>query len=509
MRETRQFDPRAFFHALRNRILLIAGLAVLLCLLSVAVTFFVTPRYTSRALVQVAPQVLPQGYVKPIVTEKLADRIATLEQRVMTRARLLPIIERFKLTRDESLDKVVDQVRTNISVAPAEPGSSPSSSSNSKKKVLDRNDVPGFYVLFTWDNARLAQQICSEVTSMILDENVKIREQVGQNTTEFLSRQLEQAKHDLDLLDSQLANFKREHLGRLPGEVENNLKILEGLTSQLDASTQALNQAQQEKSFSESLLAQETAAWRSTQEAPNLPSLREQLINLKNQVVTLRTRYTDEHPDVVKARKDIAEIQQELRETTAEDEKAHSILESRVKMEPPEVLRLREKIHQEDIAMDRATAEQSRLKEQINSYQGRLALSPDVEEQYKKLTRDSETAHSIYASLLTNEKSAEIQTAMEREQQGEQIKLLEAASLPDSPIFPVRWMFALGGCVAGLALGVGLVFLQETTDRSLRTQDDVENLLNLPALASVPYATGNEGSHPQRTWTPWKRPLSV
>src|SRR5215470_1015901 len=361
MNGSRQPDPSAIAKALQRKSIFILGLAVALGGLSLLATFFLTPRYTSRSLVQVAPQVLPQGYVKPIVTEKLADRVATLEQRVLTKARLTPMIERLNLARDESPERTLDRVRSSVSVLSAEPGASPSAVP-SKKKTLDRDNVPGFYVVFTWNRAKQAQQICAEITSMLLDENLKLREQVGQNTTEFLGRQLAQAKHDLDALDSQLADFKRSHLGRLPGDVENNLRILSGLESQLDASTQALGRAQQEKSFAESLLSQETAVWKSNQETPNLPSLREQLVTLQNQAITLQSHYTNEHPDVVKTKKDIADIQQQLKEAKADAAELQSMPDSRARMEPPEILRLREKIHQEDIAIERATAEQSRLK---------------------------------------------------------------------------------------------------------------------------------------------------
>jgi uncharacterized protein involved in exopolysaccharide biosynthesis len=508
MNGIRQLDPTAMVRALRRKSLLILGLAAALGSLSLVITFLITPRFTSRSLVQVAPQVLPQGYVKPIVTEKLPDRVATLEERVLTRGRLLPMIERLNLAGNDSPEKVLERVRGSISVLSAEPGASPSAPP-SKKKTLDRDNVPGFFVLFTWNHAKQAQQICAEITSMLLDENLKLREQVGQNTTEFLGRQLIQAKHDLDALDSQLADFKRLHLGRLPGDVENNLRILAGLDTQLDASTQALGRAQQEKSFAESLLSQETAVWKSNQEAPNLPSLREELVTLQNQVITLQSRYTNEHPDVLKTKKDIAEIQQQLKETKADVADLHSSPGSRAQMEPPEILRLREKIHQEEIAIERATAEQSRLKEQISIYQASLAVSPDIEEQYKQLTRDNETAHAIYTNLLTNEKSAEVQTAMEREQQGEQLKLLEAASLPDAPSFPVRWMFTVGGCGLGLAIGIGWVLFWEMMDKSLRNAGDVENLLGLPTLALVPFAKDVDLSIQKSTRNFWKRPLSV
>src|SRR5262249_32650310 len=149
-----------------------------------------------------------------------------------------------------------------------------------------------------------------------------------------------------------------------------------------------------------------------------------------------------------------------------EPDKAQPSEEQTARMEPPTILALRERAHQQDVIIDRATSEQTRLKEQIDSYQARLALRPEVEEDYKKLTRDSETAHTIYSNLLADKSSAEMQTEMEREQQGEQIKLLEAATLPVAPSFPVPWMFAAGGFAFGLAITIGTVVVREIADQS-------------------------------------------
>jgi uncharacterized protein involved in exopolysaccharide biosynthesis len=326
---------------------------------------------------------------------------------------------------------------------------------------------------------------------MLLEENLELRKQVAQSTTDFLGRQLEQAKHDLDEQDTKLANFKSQHLGRLPSDVENNLRVLTGLESQLDASTQVLNRAQQDKSYAEMRITQELAAWKAAVASPNFPTLRQELIQLQDKLVTLQSLYTEDHPDVVKTEHEIAKVKARLKEINADaiaTDTASTTEERPLKLEPPEILRLHEQVRRNDGIIERANTQQKQLQERIDSYQNQLTVSPSIEEEYKQLTRDSTTAHDLYNSLLTNRNSAVIQTEMERSQEGEQLKLLDPASFPGSPSFPVRWMFAAYGLGAGLCMGLCFAAWLELRDKSIRNEGDVVAALGLPMLVSLPWS---------------------
>jgi uncharacterized protein involved in exopolysaccharide biosynthesis len=452
-----------------------------------AISFFLSPKYTSRSLLQVEAQVVPTGYVKPIVNERVSDRMTVLQQRVLSHSRIVDLVSRLGLAaKGKNPEAVIEQIRSNVSVTPAFAGSAKGPANAKPPKGWTSDDVPGFFVSYTSDNPHSAQRVCEEVTSMLLDENLKRRQETARATTAFLGRQLEDAKHNLDELDSRLAKFEKAHLGRLPTDVESNLKILSALDSQLDSNTQALNHGQHDKDFADSLLAQQVEAWKASQISPTLPSLREQLITLKNHLITLQSRYTDDHPDVVKNKTDIAEVESELAVLADNANSNEPSVSDKARIEPEPILRLRQQVHQDEELIARATDEQRRLKELVDSYQSKLAVSPEVEEQYKQLTRDSETAHAIYDGLLTDKNKAEVQAELEQEQQGEQVRLLDAANLPDSPSFPVRWQFAAGGFAAGLALGVGLLILGELRDRSIHDEGDVFTVLGLPMLACVP-----------------------
>jgi len=231
------------------------------------------------------------------------------------------------------------------------------------------------------------------------------------------------------------------------------------------------------------------AAWKSSQNATNPQTLQQQLAALQSELITLQARYTDDYPDVVKTKANIADVKRKLDEmSAAAGQPASAETPDKAGLaDPPEIRTLRLQIHQYDAAITQATREQNRIKEQIGLYQSRVALSPGVEEQYKALTRDYETAQKFYNDLLAKKSESEMQTDMERRQQGEQMRLLNPASMPDSPSFPVRWMFAAGGAGAGLAIGMGLALWLELRDKAIRTEQDVVAILELPTLVSVPW----------------------
>ena len=493
MIENRELTMDDYLAMSRRRLKIILIPALIAPLLGFLVSFAFTPKYTSQSLILVEEQKVPVGYVKPVVTEDVTQRIATIQQQILSRNRLQPMIERAGLAKGgRSIEDVIDEIRLNLAVQPVEP------TSVVRKKPGQGSDVPGFYVNYTAHTPKEAQQICGELTSMILEENLKTREQVAQSTTDFLSHQLEEAKRDLNDQDRKLAEFKKQYMGQLPGDADNNLKLLMGLNSQLDANTQTLNRAQQDKSYTESLLSQQLTTWKSSQSASNPQTLEQQLSALQAQLMSLQGRYTEDHPDVVKTKADIAEVKRQLNamnttQATVSDDKAGMA-------EPPEIRQIRMQVHQYGEAIAQASRDQKRLQDTIRVYQGKVALSPGIEEKYKLLTRDYESAEKFYNDLLAKKSESEMQTDMERRQQGEQMRLLNPASLPDAPSFPNRVLFAAGGFAAGLALGIAFAFLLELRDKSIRTEQDVSAILDMPTLVSLPWlsrdgATGETGKH--------------
>lgn len=496
MIENRVLDIDDYLAILKRRLKPIVIAALSATTIGFLVSFTFSPEYTSRSLVLVEKQTVPAGYVKPIVTSAPIDRIITLQQQVLSRSRLEGMISRLSLVKKgRTLDEIVEEIQHKTSITDADTAAPGSAGKSNSASTLSRRsaDFPGFNVNFTTDNAHDAQQICAEITSMLLAENLKMREQVALSTTDFLARQLAEAKNNLDDKDKELAAFKSRYLGQLPSDVGNNLKILEGLNSELDANTQALNRAQQDKTYTESVLTQQIAAWKSSQTSLTSETIGQRLVTLRTQLIAMQARYTEDYPEVARMKKDIAAL--EAKQKDLNNAGSDSLDSVGSKAEPPGILQLRQQIHQNENVIARATLEEKRLQGLIDTYQRRLTLSPQVEEQYEQFTRDNEVAHKLYDDLLMNKSESEEQTDLEHRQQGEQMRLLDPASLPDSPSFPVRWKFAAGGLGAGLGLGLTIGLWLELRDKAIRDERDVNAALELPMLTSVPWVGQLETPH--------------
>jgi len=462
---------------LRRRWVLITALTLVGGPLAYGVSRLLPNRYTSQTLVLIEQPTVPSDFVKPVISTEINERLASMQEEILSRTRLEPIIRQFGLYPGDMnrvpVEELVSRLQKSIQVTPVQPMAETQSQA-----------LPGFHIIVTLDNPRTAQEVCAAVTSMFIEENLRLRQQRSEDTTQFLAQQLVDAKAKLDAQDAKLAEFKSAHLGSQPDEEQGNLNLLMGLTSQLDAATQALARAQQDKSFAESMLAQQVAAWQAAQTGSNPETMDAQLAVLQTQLANLQARYTDDYPDVVKTKSEIGALQKKIADSD-NSPKAGGAGKPKT-AEPAQIAQLRAQVHTTDQVIAEKTKEQEKIQQAIKVYQDRVQSSPAVEQQYKELTRDYQTALEFYNDLLKKRDQSAMAADLERHQEGENFSILDPANLPDKPSFPNRPMFALGGLAAGFGLGLAIAFFLESRDSSFRTERDVELALRLPVLAMVP-----------------------
>lgn len=476
----RELTPSDYLSMFRRRWVLILVLTVIGGPLAYAVSYLVPVKYESQTLVLVQQPTVPTSYVSPVDNTGISERLASMQQQILSRARLEPIIRRLGLF-SKDLDKVpmddlVARLQDAIEVKAVQPMAETRATS-----------LPGFSVAVTLDNPQTAQQVCTAVTSLFIEQNLQLRQEHSEDTTDFLTQQLNGAKEQLDAQDAKLAAFQTRYLGTLPENEQMNLNILSSLNGQLQSVTQAQSGTQQGKSFTESMLSEQLALWHQSQSENNPETLAQQLVHLQTQLAELRVRYTDDYPDVIKTKNDIAALQARIAksgQTQAAD--TTTVKPQAGTIEPMQIAHLRAQLRGYDETLAMQTKEQEKLNEAIKLYEGRIQSTPAIQQQYKELTRGYQTALESYNDLLKKRDSAAMATSLERQQRSEQFTVLDPANLPDEPSFPNRPKFALGGVAGGLFAGFGLALLLGLRDTSMRTERDVELSLRLPVLCVIP-----------------------
>ncbi len=189
---------------------------------------------------------------------------------------------------------------------------------------------------------------------------------------------------------------------------------------------------------------------------------------------------------MIKAKNDIAALKKQIAVSDTQKAGTDASKIQKGTLEPSQITQLRAQVHNLDQVIAEKAREQEQIKQQIKLYQDRVQSSPAVEQQFKELTRGYQTALDSYNELVKKRSDSAMAAALDRKQQGEQFRVLDAANLPDKPSFPNRPLFAAGGLGGGLALGFVIAFLLEMKDSSLKTERDVEFALRLPVLAMIP-----------------------
>ena len=476
---------------LKRRWWIIAIPAIIFPIVGYGISLMVQPQYLSQTLVLVEQQKVPDSYVKPVITEDLSGRLATMREQILSRSRLQPIIERFNLFAGGkmSMDDRIDLTRKNIDIKPIQ------------SDIARTGGLPGFFISFKAGDARTAQLVCGEITSLFVSENLNDRAASAAGTTDFLKGQLADAKAKLDEEDARLAKFQQTYMGKLPGAETANINMMTSLNTQLDAATQALARMEQDRSYAESMLSlqQQNQATQTSEHGGMGPQGQQvQLQDLLTQEADLTARYTDDYPDVVSVRWKIKELRQEMAQAPAA-----MATPSAATPKPTDSLgvqQIRAQLRSMDQAIAQKKRDQGAIQAQLRMYQERVSSSPAVEEEYKSITRDNQTAQAFYDDLLNKMNQSKMATDLEKRQEGENFRVMDEPNLPEAPFSPKRPVFVGGGLALGLGLGLLIVAILEYMDTALRNERDVWAFTKLPTLAVIGFNGDTEPVKAKRRW---------
>ena len=440
-------------------------------------------KFQAETLILIEPQRVPDNYVQAIVSSDLESRIATIKEMILSRTNLLKIIDNFDLFSgpkyaDMFLDDKIEAMRKYTTV----------------DIVSDRRNrtANAFKITFEAEEPRKVMQVVNAMATLVIDQNLKVRESQAVGTVEFLENELVKMRGRLEEVEAKLKDFRETHMGELPDQLASNLMVLERLQQQLSDKQKSIRDEKNRLSSLENQiqLAREQAAMIVT--APAATENREPttIEGLKQQLADYKIRYTPQHPDVIRLQRKIEELEKEsppLSTTSGDGGSARPAgsvgLPATGRGVAADLITQRNSAAREIVAI---REELAALQDQVAVYQRRVEDTPKLEQELLSLKRDYDNTQKTYDSLLARKQEAEVAANMERQQKGEQFRILDPARLPDKPQSPdMRKLFLM--CVmAGLGLGGGLIFMLEFLDKSVKKLESVPKKLGIPLLVAVP-----------------------
>ena len=454
--------------------------------------------YRATTLVLVTPQKVPENFVRPTVTSRIEDRLQSISQEIMSRTRLELVIAEFKLYSGEakslSQEEIIELMRKNVQV--------------------EIKGKEGFFsISYMGGDPRTVAMVANKLASLFIEENLKLREQQAQGTSDFLSIELDAMRTKLEEQEGTITSFKKQFMTELPEQREANLRIVDQLQIQSQKISDNVKAAQDRKVIIQKQLSdikiqmalgppsgnpiEERTATTTESDLSRLPLPKQKVLSQyqaqlnqgRHLLLELKAKYTRKHPDIVRIERYVAELEEQIENMKAEGMGENmEAKETTISSSPlvASVKQMEGQLVATDLEIKRLQEEDSKIKAKIAVFQARVENTPIRESAMSNLTRDYQNRKETYQSLLRKSQEAQQAENLERRQKGEQFKVIDPARIPVKPIRADLYKILLFGLLAGMGSGFGMAFVREQMDRSFRDAEDLEATMEFKVLANIP-----------------------
>jgi polysaccharide biosynthesis transport protein len=502
------------------------------------------PHYRSAGTILIEQQEMPQELVRSTVTSYADERVQVISKRVMTTETLLNIIRRYDLyPRERAKDTreaLLTQMRKDIGLKMI-----------SADVIDPRSGHPtsatiAFEVSYTSRSAELAAKVANELTTLYLNENLNNRTQLARDAAQFLEGEGDRVSRQIADLEVKLAQFKDKNQQKLPELTQFNMSLLDRTEEELRTEEARRDSLEQQQVYLEAQLVQlkpTSAVFSDTGE--RIYSSADRLKQARSQLDSARALYAPDHPDIVRLEREVAGLQKDVdadphakaaagpstvtndlrrrletaraglaaaSEKYAPEHPDRIRLEAQVKdleaqlaatppapppadpansgpidADNPAYVQIQAQIVATRNELTALATEMGKLRTQSADYQRNISLSPQVEKEYRELSRDYDNARLKYAEIRSKQQEAKTAQNLEADRKGEKFTLIDPPLPPEEPVSPNRKLIFVTGIVLSLALTFGVLWLLETMDTTIRGRKDLFDLTGIPPLALVPH----------------------
>ncbi|MBL8225051.1 MAG: hypothetical protein JNM50_06955 [Chromatiales bacterium] len=489
--------------------------------------------YTSSAVILIEDPEVPPGLVPTTVTTFAARQVQYINQRVMTRTNLANIIEKFDLFPDErkylpTLLLVPDvEQDMKIDIIDVQQG-------QQQRGPQQVNTTIAFRLAFEHESPGTARQVANELVSLYLAENVRARTEQTAQTSQFMQEEVDRLDAEVKGLEAQIAAIKQANEGALPELVNFNMQNISALDRDILEIDRQIQSLTENKIMLDAQLASlSPVATTVLPDGKPVVAPEEQLKALQTQLAMMEGRYSADHPDVVRTKRDLAAVQAQLganldlTNVNADLAAARTELaKARESYGPghPEVQALERRVASletrstastgTDMGSLRATnpayvqvkgqrdtlesnerslrAKQAELRAKRADLERKTLRSSDVEKDLSALYRQLNTANASYQAARERAFTAKMGQALETQSKGERFTLVEPPDLPLLPSSPNRPVLLALLLVLVLAVGLGWPQVAESMDQSVTSARVVERVQGAPPIAEIPFIETEE-----------------
>jgi|CXWL01.1.fsa_nt_gi uncharacterized protein involved in exopolysaccharide biosynthesis len=415
-----------------------------------AAAFLLPTSYRSTTVLLVESPLLPQDVAGSPVTDVIDQRIAKVSQQVLSRPDLIEMIQRLDLYSKERatkpLSKIIEKLRASVSFEPV--GAEFQQGGGGKSTTI------AFSMSVDYPDPVKAQAVAQDVVDRILRiDSTKNAEQAA-NTVQFLTDQSMSLQTQITLLEGEVSAIKARNGSALSN---SGVTMIGGGGGNYDGQIASLQRENSQLNSQRDLT--KTAANRD----PIVSSAEAQLAGA-------RAVYAETHPDVVIARQRLAE--------------AKELAARNVGNIPVDPIASQIAFNNSQIAALQAA--KARDVSQTSAILSAQARGPVVMEQVAQLQQKLAGLNTQYQQVAGKLMTAQANAKMENEQKGERLTVVDPPVVPDEPAWPDRPLFIGGGLLAGLGLGLVLMFAIELVLRPIRGLDTVAAITGFAPLAAIP-----------------------
>lgn len=332
----------------------------------------------------------------------------------------------------------------------------------------DRSNPSLYTVAFAHRDPESAKKVVRSLVSVFIEEALVSDQMASSSAQDFLDQEIADYESRLKESEQQLADFKREYAGLLPGEHGNYYDSLESAKAALKDAQLALREAVRRRDeLKEQLNRDKQAGPEESARTEMVPQQVEdpRVARLQSQLDQLLLRYTDRHPEVVVLQRTIEEVKERNRRSGAGVGDAAAAMNVQSNTIYGSLT----------LAVSEADAQVAALKgrvedhaERVERIEDKIDNIPRIEAQMKELTRNYNTVSAQHEKLLERRESARLSTQVETAAEGVKFRVIDPPFVPSRPSSPNRaalsalvLLFAIGG---GLAAALAFDLLRPVYD---------------------------------------------